>query len=65
MTAQHHADQLLGLWQAHRHLSPVLRSRAIDAAILQVANANSAPTDALFDAQLAAMHGAIGAEKRA
>ena len=63
MTAQSHADQLLGIWQANRHLPPALRTRAIDEAILVAANSNSAPTAALFDAQIDAVRGAVSVEQ--
>jgi hypothetical protein len=65
MTAQQQADQMLGAYQAAcyatRHLPAALRERVIDDAILLAANSNSAPSDALFDAQIAAVRGVIGA----
>jgi hypothetical protein len=65
MTAQSHADQLLGIWQANRHLPSALRTRAIDEAILVAANSNSAPTVALLDAQIDAIRNVMSAEELA
>jgi hypothetical protein len=67
MTAQQQADQMLGAYQAAclatRHLPHAMRVRAIDDAILLAANSNSAPSAALFDAQIKAVRGAINAEQ--
>jgi hypothetical protein len=67
MTAQQQADQMLGAYQtaclATRHLPHALRVRAIDDAILLAASSNSAPSAALFDAQIEAVRGAISVEE--
>ncbi|QDM26969.1 hypothetical protein FNL56_13260 [Tardiphaga sp. vice304] len=69
MTSQQQADQMLGAYQAAcyatRHLPAAVRERVIDNAILLATNSNSAPSVALFDAQIAAVRGAIGAEELA
>ncbi|QDM32067.1 hypothetical protein FNL55_12545 [Tardiphaga sp. vice352] len=66
MTSQQQADQMLGAYQAAcyatRHLPAAVRERVIDNAILLAANSNSAPTAALFDAQIDAVRGAMSAE---
>jgi hypothetical protein len=64
MISQRQADDLLrGIWQANRHLSPTLRARMIDEAILVAANSNRAPTSALFDAQIDAVRAAMSTEE--
>ena len=60
MTAQQHADRLLIVYQANRHLPPVARALAIDSAILAAANSNCAPGEALFKAQQSAVSREMG-----
>ena len=62
MITQRQIDELsLGIWQSRSDLTPTLRLRKINEAILIAANCNGITAQALYEAQQAAVHNTMGA----